>query len=176
MSQIWKIIVVILALLGLPFLYAIEIEYLNRTLHAGRMMMVALIIGLGIGTFLGYRFQKTATDSVGRIRTYAVSIVLSGLVLPLLVGLSNRLLSFYPVQAVRVEFVEESPRYSNRFGILPDERVQANAYFTFFYKDQSLYKIQTRQSLLPDAQRGDTVTLPMKKGLWGFEFVVQRLR
>lgn len=173
MNQTWKILLGALAFIALPVLYAIEFGYLNRTFYAGRMMMIAVIAGLCIGVLLGFRFQKSALDAVGRMRTFAVCIVVPVLTLPLLTSLSNRLLSFHPVQKVQVEFVEESPRYSSRFGAASSEAAQANSYFTFFYKDQELLKIQTRQSLFPEAQRGDTVILPIKKGLWGFEIVAQ---
>lgn len=171
MSQAWKIALIAIVVITIPVLYTLEVNPLNRTLHAGRMMAISLVIGLVIGTLLGYHFQKAATEVVGRIRTYAVCIILSTLVLPLLVSLSNRLLSFQSTERVEVEFIEESPRYSSRFGAY--EAAQANSYLTFFYKAEQLHRIQTPQSIFPNAQRGDQVKLPIKKGLWGFEIVQQ---
>jgi len=81
--------------------------------------------------------------------------------------------SVHPTRKVPVEFVEESARYAGRFGA--GETATANTYFTFFYKNQKLFKIQTRQPVFPGAKRGDIVELPLKRGLWGFD-VVQRLR
>lgn len=170
--QTRKLILIALAFVAIPVLYTFEISHLNQTLHAGQMMMIALVIGLVIGIVLGYRLQKNSTDTVERMRTYAACIILSALTLPLLVSLSNRLLSFRPTQRVQVEFVEESPRFSNRFGAF-ENAIQPTSYFTFFYKNSELLKIQTSESLFPDAKRGDLVTLPLKRGLWGFEFVAK---
>ena len=171
MTQAWKIALIAIAVITIPVFYTLEVNPLNRTLHAGRMMAISLIIGLAIGILLGYYFQKTATEIVERIRTYAVCIMLSALVLPLLVSLSNRLLSFQAVENIPIEFVEESPRYSSRFGAY--EAAQADSYVTFFYKAEQLHRIQTPQSIFPNAQRGDQGKLPIKKGLWGFEIVQQ---
>lgn len=170
MSQKWKIALIVLAFVALPVLYTLEVDPLNRTLHGGRMVAIALVLGIVVGVLLGYRFQKMTNDAVGKIRSYAVSIILAALIFPLFVSLSNRLLSFRAVQNVQVEFVEESPRYSSRFGAA-NGAVAANAYLTFFYKDQDLLRIQTRQSRFSGAKRGDLVILPIKKGLWGFDIV-----
>ncbi len=171
MTQAWKIALIAIVVITIPVLYTLEVNPLNRTLHADRMMAISLVIGLAIGILLGYYFQKAATEIVGRIRTYAVCIMLSVLVLPLLVSLSNRLLSFQAVENIPIEFIEESPRYSSRFGAY--EAAQADSYVTFFYKAEQLHRIQTPQSIFPNAQRGDQMNLPIKKGLWGFEIVQQ---
>ncbi len=173
MSQKWQIIAFVLAFITLPFLYALEMQHWNRVLHAGRLLSIAAVIGLMVGILIGFQFQKKETEAVGRIRAYAVSIVLAVIVCPLLASWSNRLLSFHAVQEVPVEFVEESARYSSRFGASSGESAQTNFYITFFYKEQELLNIHTQESLFPNAERGDTVVLPIKKGLWGIEMVVQ---
>ncbi|MFN7119590.1 MAG: hypothetical protein ACK4TA_22530 [Saprospiraceae bacterium] len=172
-SPPFKLVLVALGFLALPILYSVEIQYFNRTLHAGKLTLIAAIIGAIIGIGLGYWLQKQATDVVGSMRIYALCTIGCTLAMPLLVSLSNRLLHFHPVQNVPVEFVESSPRYSSRFGAASSEAVQPDNYITFFYKEQELLNIHTREALFPAAERGDTVTLPIQKGLWGFEIVVQ---
>lgn len=167
-----KLLLLAVVLVAIPALYTFEINYLNRTLHAGRMMTVAFLIGLTIGILVGYRLQRKLADAVAKMRTYAACIILSALTLPLFVSLSNRLLSFRSTQRIQVEFVEESPRFANRFGAF-ENAIQPTSYSTFFYKNSELLKIQTSESLFPSAKRGDLVILPLKKGRWGFEFVVK---
>jgi hypothetical protein len=65
MSQKWKIAGIVLAFIGLPVLYTFEVDTLNRTIHASRMMMIAAAIGLLVGILLGYRFQKPAARRRG---------------------------------------------------------------------------------------------------------------
>lgn len=173
MHQNWKFGLLILVFLTMPVLFIIEIKYLNRTLYARQMLLSAMMIGLVLGIVLGYRFQKKMDEAVVRMRTFAVSIVLGVILLPLLASLSNRLFGLYPIQNVPVELVEVSPRYSSRFGISPQEKVTPHYYITFFYKDQKLLNIHTQVPLFPNAERGDTVTLPIKKGLWGYEIIAQ---
>lgn len=161
-----NLILIAVGLFALPICYTFEINYFNLTLHAAKLVVIAIIIGAIVGILLGYRLQKNVTDVVGKMRVYAVCIIGAVLLMPLLLSWSNRFLSFHAVQQVPVEFVEESPRYSSRFGVSAGGRAQADSYITFFYKDQDLLNIHTTNPLFPDATRGDTVILPIKKGLW----------
>lgn len=161
-----NLILIAVGVLALPIAYTFEINYFNRTLHAAKLVVIAIVIGAIIGTWLGYRLQKGITDVVGKMRMYAVCVIGTILLMPLLLSWSNRVLSFHAVQQVPVEFVEESPRYASRFGVAAGERAQVNYYIIFFYKDQDLLNIHTTKPLFPDATRGDTVSLPIKKGLW----------
>jgi len=171
MSQKIKLLLLFIGFFAVPILYTFEFEHFNRTLHVSTLAMIALLIGAAVGIGLGYRWQKTAEDFVGRIRIYAACIISAMLIMPLLASLSNRLLAFRPAQTIQVEFVEESPRYSSRFGVANDKAATASSCITFFYKESELLRIQTRESYFPNAQRGDMVDLPIKKGLWGFEVI-----
>lgn len=166
------LILIVLSFVALPVGYTFEIDDFNRTLHGGRLAQIAFFIGLIGGAGLGFWLQKKVTDTVGRMRILATCIILSVLFMPLLASLSNRLLRFQKPQPASVEFVEESPRFANRFG-LSENMVEPSSYLTFFYKDTELYKIQTPNALFPNAKRGDIVILPIQKGFWGFEFVTK---
>lgn len=171
-AQSLKLVLLAVVFFAIPVLYAFEINYLNRTLHARQLLLTALVIGWAIGSALGFWWQKKESDSVGKIRIFAACLLLSALVLPLGASMSNRLLSFQAVHVVQVEFVEESPRFSSRFGV-GENAFQPTSYLTFFYLGDELLKIQTSESLFPNAKRGDLLALSLKKGFWGFELVFQ---
>jgi len=160
-----------LALLGLIALYALEFRYFNRMLHASGLVGWSLLAGALIGALLGYRFRHRGEDRVERVQIYLFFIVLTALFMPLFASLSNRLLAMQEPRQVPVEFVKEEGRYANRFGIPEQDTVQADQYFIFFYKDGGIYRIKSESPLYPGKERGDTITIPLQRGLWGYELV-----
>ncbi len=158
-------------IIGTMALYALEVQYFGRTFHVKQLIINALIVSLIIGAGLAWYLQRRVKDPLERVQLYLACILSAAFVLPLLAGLSNRFLSLHPLRSVPVEFVETAPRYSNRFGLI-DGTKEATSHRTFFYYDEHLRQIQTRQPLFPEAQRGDTVVLKIKKGLWGYDIVI----
>lgn len=152
--------------------YTFEFQYFNRTLHMRTLAVLAMIVGAGAGAGVAFRLQRLATDWLERVQIFVGCIFAAIILMPLLASLSNRLLSFRATKNIAVEFVEEEPYYGSRFGIRSaDGQAKPSHYRSFIYRDRDLLKIQTRNALFPDASRGDTVLLPIKKGRWGFEFV-----
>ncbi|MBK7872979.1 MAG: hypothetical protein IPJ74_21070 [Saprospiraceae bacterium] len=158
-------------LVGLIVLYVMEFKYFNRTFQANIMTLWSIVIGIIIGILLSRRFIKSADDFVDRIRIVLLCTVGIAIFMPLFTSLSNRLFSFYDIKMIPVEFVESEAYVGSRFGVLNNEKVEPTGYRTFIYRDTKLLKILTEEALFPDAQRGDSVQLSVKKGFWGFEFV-----
>ena len=158
-------------ILGLVVLYVLEFRYFNRTLGFGRLLWWSLPVGAAVGAALGYRFRKQGGDRLERVQLYVLFIVLCTLFAPLFASLSNRLLSPRAARSVSVEFAGVEPRFSSRFGVMEEEKPAANQFYLFFYYDGQLHRIRTDSLRFPEAERGDTVQLMLKRGLWGKEVV-----
>ena len=166
-------IFITLAIVGVFVLYAFEVAHLNRTVGSRTLILGAVIIGAIGGLALGWRLRTKTTDGLERIQIMVACTLLTALLMPLVAGLSNRLLVFRPAQEVPVEFIETDPRVGIRFGNTGGVQ-EPTSYIHFFYKGDQLVRLQTRYPIFPEtAQRGDTLFLPLVKGRWGFEFVPQ---
>ncbi|MBK7408875.1 MAG: hypothetical protein IPL49_05480 [Saprospirales bacterium] len=161
-----------LALLGLVVVYVFEFYYFQRTFHVQRLLLTGALIGAGVGAALGWRFSRVVEDSVERIQVYVFCIVLAVIFTPLLVSLSNRLLSPHPVQWEDVLFFEEKPYISERFGILKDEKVQTAGYHLFYSREGEIYRMDNRHKMGVSLKRGDIFQIPVRQGLWGFSWVL----
>lgn len=156
----------------LIILYVFEFPYFSNTFEVQKMVIFAMILGAAFGAFLGYRYQYIAKDSVERFQVYTTFVVLSLIFMPLLVSLSNRLLSFQPIRQEQIEVFQVEARLSERFGVLKDDTVQPNSYYIFFIRDGNLERIKTDQVIFANKEKGDMIQLPIKKGLWGYEVVM----
>lgn len=168
----WTALAVALGLLGLVTLYVLEFRYFDRTLHVGSLIGWSVTVGVLLGSALAYRFREKAGDLTERIQLFVFFIVLSALFMPLFGSLTNRLLSWRETRNVAVEFIDQEARYASRFGLMEEEKATPNQFFIFFYKGDELYRIKSDEPLFATAERGDTVPLPMKRGLWGYEVVL----
>lgn len=162
---------VTVALLGLIVVYVQEFSVFNRTLHSSRLAVGGLIAGVILGAVLGYRFSRQANDVTERLQVYVFCIVLSALFMPLWASLTNRWFPRQRARPVPVEFIEEQARYVDRFGPIKGEQPKPNRYVSFFYYQGKLYRIQTDTPRFAGHERGDTVLVGMKRGLWGAEVV-----
>jgi hypothetical protein len=168
----WTALAITLGLLGLVVLYVLEFPYFDRTLNVRSLIGWSVAIGVLLGAWLGYRFRHQAGDLTEGIQLYVFFIVMSALFMPLFGSLSNRMLTWRKAVPVPVEFIDQEARYASRFGLIKEVEVKLNQYFIFFYKDQELYRIKSDVPLFSGKVQGDTVRLPMKRGLWGYEVVL----
>ena len=164
--------VLALAVLGLVVAYVLEFYYFKRTFGIKNMSMIAAGIGAADGALLGWVLNRKARETVEGIQLYMFCIVLTALFAPLLASLSNRLLSPHPVKMERVVFFEERPYVSEMYGIMKGEKIKPRGYFLFFMREGKLERIDNRRPMAVPLQRGDTFEIPVRKGLWGVEWVV----
>ena len=161
-----------LALLALVVVYTFEFYYFQRIFHVKQLLLIGALIGAGVGTVFGWRLSRVVEDSVERIQVYVFCIMLAVVFMPLLVSLSNRLLSPHPVQWEDVVFFEEKPYISDRFGILKDEKVKTTGYHLFYSREGTMYRMDNRHKMGVSLKRGDTFQIPVRQGLWGFSWVL----
>jgi hypothetical protein len=159
-------------IIGAVVLYVLEFQYFDRILNVRGLVLVSLALGALLGFALARRWRHTAGDSLERFQLHAALVVLCALFMPLLGSLSNRLLSPFPARVETVEFVEESPRIASRFGVIRGEEPVANQYTLFFYRENRLRRIKNQRAHFSEQLRGDSIPLPFRRGLWGYEVVL----
>jgi len=160
-----------LVLIGLVVAYVPEFYYFKRTFEIKTMALVAAGVGVVAGGILGVSLGRKAADTVERIQIFLLCVVLVALFSPLLASLSNRLISPQPVKMESVAFFEQKAYVSERFGFLLGEKVRTSGYYLFFIRNGKMYRMDNRRPVPGAPQRGDTMEIPVRKGLWGVEWV-----
>lgn len=160
-------------ILALIVFYVLEIHYIHRTFAVGWLMALSAVVGLAIGGWIAYSLRHTAADLTEKVELFVFCILLGGFFAPLFGSWTNRLLSVHPVEQQAVEFVKQEGYKSDRFGLLEGEEVELDGYYLFFIRKGKVERITTELPLAPGIQPGETLYLPIRKGLWGFEWITK---
>lgn len=165
------IFLLVILFFSLMTLYANEIQFWGHYLERKQFLLFSALAGLIVGLLVSWRFSRTLNpDWLIRIRS-SLAITFGTVVLfPLLVSLTNRALPQSGPRTTEVEFVREEGRFTSRFGSAVAPK-KPSTYFLFFNHDSQFFRVQYQRSHFPDQQEGDTIALPLRKGLWGFEWV-----
>lgn len=173
MDQRIKIALAVVGFFCIIMLYAAEIPFFNRYFSFTRFLTFGLVFGLILGSLSAWKLGGKLSDPYDRMRL-RVGLVAAGLLFgPLLFSLFNRYLDPWPARVESVEFVELDERYSSRYGVPdPEEMPEPNASHLYFYRNAELTRIVFNKKLdLGDLDRGDTIGLDIRKGLFGLEWV-----
>ncbi|MEZ4955844.1 MAG: hypothetical protein R2825_19960 [Saprospiraceae bacterium] len=162
----------ILVVIVLVF-YVMEFGHLGNTLFATGLIKKSLVFALVIGIYLGWRLQSQGSEQVDKIRIWAACILLSLFFAPMVGSISNRVLSFGKITNKSFEFMEEKAFASSAYGFLKDETIEADGCYLFVFYEGAIHRLKRKQCIYWDRKRGDVINLPVKKGLWGYEIVMQ---
>lgn len=168
-----KIVLGIIGFFVIIVLYANELSWYNNTFDRNSLIITALILGVLIGLAIGYRLQKPERETIATFQIYMAAIVLSALLMPFVLSLSNRVLSFRGITEEPVEFVRNEAYNANRFGKIPQEN--PDGYYSFVIRKGTVVRLHTEQPVYENATRGTTVVLPVKKGLLGYDIAYPHL-
>ena len=160
-----------LLFIGLIVLYVLEFKYFHNTFATSVLVFYSLLVGLIVGLILAYLFRASATDLTETVQIYVFFVSMCMIFMPLFGSLTNRLLDVSPLELREVEFVEEMPFYSSRYGLLEGEKMEPSGYYSFFYHEARLERIKTDRPLFFESKRGDNVEIFVKRGFWGFEYM-----
>jgi hypothetical protein len=116
--------------------------------------------------------QRAYRDTVVRLQIVMACLFALLIVAPLLASVSNRLLSRQPLRYEEVEFVQERAFFSSRFGAIKGESQMPTGFYLFFYYEGRLMRISLEKSYFETAEDGDLISIPVKKGFWGIDFMV----
>ncbi|MCC6724805.1 MAG: hypothetical protein IT258_09870 [Saprospiraceae bacterium] len=160
----------IVGLLGIIVLYVLEFQWFQNYFGLQKLILSALVMGVVTGLALGFFIQKKVKEQVERIQLWATCLLVPVVLMPLLASLANRLFAEQP-RPTAVEFWEEKAYVMNRYGQIKGERSEASGYYVFVVKDGSMVRLESDHPMFPTAKQGDTVEVPVRKGLFGVEFV-----
>ncbi len=161
----------VLALLGVVVLYVLEFQWFQNYLDLRPMLLGSLVVGILLGIFLGFRFQKSSDDLAEIMQIWSACVILPLFLMPLFASLANRLFAKQAIEQIQVEFWEEKAYIQSRYGILKGEKLDKTGYFVFVVKDGEILRLQSKTPRFPNAKKGDKVNLPLRKGLFGTDFV-----
>jgi len=158
---------VVFLFVGLVALYVLEFHWLGNTFGVGRLLLYAFALGFLVSFGLSRRLTRKVESDYDKMRLSLLIIFIGTLFTPLFASLSNRLLSPYPVENRPFLFLEERPVSDLK---IIDEKNAPRGWFIFIMKDGKIERVKSSQRLFKDVEKGANVVLPVKKGLWGFEF------
>ncbi len=155
------------------FLYAWEFSWYANTFDRNKLIIVGIVIGMVAGLVAGYLLRHKSQEIIGKFQICVGMTVLGAILMPLILSMSNRILSFGELQQESVEFVKNEAFNENRFGHIPQEK--PDGFYTFVLRNGAYIRLTTKTPIYEEAQKGDKVILPVKKGLWGFEIAYPHL-
>ena len=155
----------------LVWLYVLEFHWMQNTFEIKKLWLICSIFGMVIGFFSGKYFTKNKKDAIDKIRIFLMLIFAGAIIMPFFGSVVNRSLAFQSIENQTFEFLEQNAFAQERFGVLKDQEIKADGFYTFIIVNNLPFRIQSQKSLFPKAERGDLVEVPIKKGLLGFEVV-----
>ena len=160
-----------LLILGLPVLYAFELEYFPRYTNISAFLIFAFTAGLFSGSGIAYFFRNRANNATETMQIYIFCIITSLIFSPLFFSLVNRILPLNTYKK-EVQIINVEQRISSRFGAKKGEKLVSNQLKISYLKEGKRFDYTTKSMVLKDAKRGDFVEVEFKKGLLGFEYIL----
>ncbi len=160
-----------LLLIGLIVIYVLEFPYFSNTFEVEKLVYASLAVGLIIGLALAMLLGRHIQNDIDRYRVWALFIVFCTGFAPLFGSLTNRLLSPYDVQNQQFQFIAEESYAASRYGFIVGEKVKAEGYFIYVIKDDKVERLKSKQERFRDIPENTQIDLPVRKGLFGFEFI-----
>lgn len=160
--------IIIIALIALTVL---EFRHFDLLLNPKLLLVYALVLGLILGTILGKKFSEGIKETYEKVRIYVVLIMASIIFMPLFVSLTNRLLDFRTPEKKAVIFENAEAYISERYGVMEGETAKIAGYKIVLVMDQEILQLKSKKHPFPNAKKGDTVELTIKKGLLGIKYV-----
>ncbi len=151
----------------------LELKQLANTQHFWSLVLVAVLVGAIAGGIIAFFLSKRVHLFEDKVKVYIISITLCVTAAPLLASLSNRLFASRVIRAY--VFMEQRAIYSFRYGFLQDKSSTPPDHFKIWVVDAGeLISFSLDKPLPQELERGDTILLWVREGLWGYSLVEQR--
>jgi len=161
----------VLALFVVVWMYTREFHVLSNTIEGKRLVWGALAFGAVLSVSLIYFFrQRFQPWEKHRPEVFMLFFALT-LIMPLLASLLNRAGATEHHRSF--VFLSEQPFTEAGYGVLKGEVLKPSGYF-LLVKDEGgvAHRFRYRQqAYYPMTRAGETVLLPLQKGLLGFEYL-----
>ncbi len=164
-----KIFIGIMLFIALMTLFVFEFHWFSNTIEANRLITYSIVIGILFCGVISYFLLKNVEDFLDRIRTSLLILFIGITITPLLASITNRLATSNPIEYQTFVFVEEKPK--GGFYVLSNKKQAPEAYFLFVMKNGAMHRFRSSKPNFVTTERGEEISLPVKKGLFGFEVV-----
>lgn len=155
----------------LVWLYVREFSVLFNTIGAKNLVLGSMLVGafLAVGALRLWHWRFTPWER--HLPEVLIILVFSVLFAPLFGSLLNRALGKTEFQSF--QFVSETPYFASNYGILKGEKIKPTGYFLKVEESGYTYIFRYKtQTYYPITQPGDTILLPVRKGLFGCRVVL----
>lgn len=162
--------VVTVFFIGLLWLYVREFRIFSNTIGVKGLVWGALCAGLLGAAGILYCFRARFQPLNRHLTELALLAVLSVFFAPLFASWLNRAFGHRLEQSF--EFVAERAYLASGYGILKGETLKPTGYYLDVRQNGRLYRFQYKsQAYFPLTRPGESVLLPLKKGLFGVRVV-----
>jgi hypothetical protein len=161
-------VVSVVVLFGLVWLYTREYPVFTNTLQASRLVLGAFLFGFLLAAALLYALRWRLTPWANHVPEVLLIVFFIPLFMPLFASRLNR--AGGTVAHRPFEFVAEAPYVASAYGWLRYRPIEVSGYRLIVKDGERLRRFQYKsQSYFPLAQPGDTILLPVRRGLLGVE-------
>lgn len=159
------------ALFALAWLYTREFRIFSNTIEIGKLALGSIIAGLLLAVGVLYRFRERLTPWERHLPEVFFCLLMFPLFAPLFGSLLNRAVGKTEYQPF--EFIAETPFYASNYGVLKGEEVEQTGWFLTVRENGASHRFKYKtQAYYPLTKPGDTILLPVQKGLFGFRVVL----
>ncbi len=152
-------------------LYVFHFDHFDKILDTRKWLIIAGIVGLGLGFFIGKKNADKEHEIYEQFRLYTLCIVLSIVFMPLVISLINLYGDFKAPSSQQVQLLDLKPKVDQPFGHIKGEEVKVTHYETAVLLDDEVFKFSTKENPFPGRAMGDMVQLPVYPGLLGIRYL-----
>lgn len=164
-------VLVVLAFFGLVWLYVREFAVLFNTIGAKGLVIGSMLVAAVTACGSLWHWRERFTPWERHTPEVLFILIFSVLFAPLLGSLINRTLGNTTNQSF--EFISEAPYFSSNYGILRGEKLRPTGWYLNVRENGHLRTFKyTTQAYYPLTKPGDTILLPVRKGLFGCRVVL----
>ena len=149
--------------------YVLEIEFFSLYLSVWSFFKVAIIAGIILGILVGFLMTLKVKATYDRMRIFLLMVFAGCIIVPIIFSLLNRKLSSEEVIYESVEVVEITPYLDAGFGLMEKDKNKIKYYKVVITQD-GVTKTIYPASLPLNAQEGESLRLPVRKGFFGFDW------
>ncbi len=155
-------------LFGLIWLYTREYPVFTNTLQTGRLVVGAFAVGALLAGALLFALRRRLTPWANHVPEVLLIVVFVPLFAPLFASRINR--AGGSVKHQPFEFVAEVPYVASAYGWLRFRPVEVTGYRLTAKREGRTHRFQYKnQRYFPLSQPGDTILLPVRRGVLGIE-------
>ncbi len=161
-------ITAVAVLFGLIWLYTREYPVFTNTLQVSRLVLGAFLFGFLLAAALLYALRRHLMPWANHVPEVLLIVFFIPLFMPLFASRLNR--AGGTVEHRPFEFVAEAPYVASAYGWLRYRPIEASGYRLVVRDGGRLRRFQYKsQPYFPLTQPGDTILLPVRRGLLGVE-------